>query len=154
MEGFSAPTTCNRQHECPPCPPGGLKDSNLGIGSLSQSFSQLPRVPFGHGLSTSMPCWVAGHCTRRTSLASQKSSGTRCWVFAGGRRVLGTMAVTGCTSVPFWLMAPMGWVVRGACRVVVVAADEIVLVIVVGRMVVVVLRGVEVTGPTDRKGSY
>lgn len=65
--------------------------------------------------------------------------------------MLGTMAVTGCSSVPFWFMAPIGWVVRGAWRAVVVAAGEIVLVIVVGRTVVVVLSGVEVTGPVGKK---
>lgn len=47
-------------------------------------------------------------------------------------------------------MAPIGWVVRGGCRVVVTAGD-IVLVTVVGRIVVVVLSGVEVTGPVGRK---
>lgn len=50
-------------------------------------------------------------------------------------------------------MAPMGWVVRGTCRVVVVAAGETVLVMVVGRTVVVVLRGVEVTGPVGGKAN-
>lgn len=97
-----------------------------------------------------MPCCVAGHWTRLTSFASQKSSGKMCWLFAGGRRVLGIMAVTVCSSVPFWFMAPTGWVVRGGCRVVVTTGD-IVLVTVVGWIVVVVLSGVEVTGPAGRK---
>lgn len=65
--------------------------------------------------------------------------------------MLGTKAVTGCNSVPFWFMAPIGWVVRGGWRAVVVAMGETVLVIVVGRTVVVVLSGVEVTGPVGRR---
>ena len=111
-----------------------------------------PRVPLGQGLSTSMPCWVAGHWTRRTSLGSQKSSGDTCRLGAGGRRVLGAGAVAGGRSGPSWLMAPTGCVVRGTRRSGVVAAGEAVLVRGVGRAVVVVLTGGEVAGPGSEEG--
>lgn len=99
-----------------------------------------------------MPCWVAGHWTRRTSRGSQKSSGDTCRLGAGGRRVLGARAVAGGRSGPSWLMAPTGCVVRGTRRSGVVAAGEAVLVRGVGRAVVVVLRGGEVAGPGREEG--